>query len=1182
MKKVKKIGLKRLVSLVLSVMLLAGIVYIPKVSTSDALAGLPDEYANMTKVGELTSAQFGRCRGINPTILNNMPPLEMAGTPMATAGYNGVPVSVINLYWNLNKNNAAIYCMEPSADFLPTSTPKHDSDIYVDSPVDKGHTAENGSKVDDIELEQTKLLSYALAFGQQNYPNGVDAQLTRPDDNYVINPDLADSHEFVRGAATQLIVWAIAQQWYKNPDGSYNAANIGIQKNGDPASPATGLYKYIQNYPNVQRAMQDIWAEIWAAMAADEAAVLNGVSHDPNHKTGNNGEYIYTMTWNPVLGTYIYEVPAGPNLINYEFKSTNPDGKIIVDIESKENTIIITGDPGVENDGGVIVELKQRPPVVPRHRAVVGYIVSARYLHEDDNPRDQTLITGIELYDACAFSDNRAYFKVIRPEETTALIQKKIDENDTREVSAAGFMFDIYYYDNGIKGDKLTGSPFTTDNNGQILLKETSAENLTAGRYWIEETEQTDPDLDGYTNPYKLIKAEFTVTAKSYNTEFIPAVNYFEFENKLIDIIIEKKLDERSGDTPDGFEFDIYEINETGNGPDLDKWVTHAVTDEDGIISLNGEVLPKGTYWIVEILTRKSAKYYLINRKLEITNTESEQHFILLNELIELKPVKEVERGDDKSGFEFDIYIINETDDGPDLDKPVAYVVTDDDGVAKVNEENPLDETPGNQTDDLNGKILPKGRYWVKERLTEKSKKYYLVDEEIEVVDAPENIKHKDGESDKIQYFPMKNELRKVVIDKTMSDDPDRTKDISGIKFRIYPLKFKDYYKNGVITWEEIINGQNDNPDDTYFAEEFEIDANGNYTLEGVPEGHYQIEELPHEKNKGYYLIDEEITICESGFYLDGSEIVEFETGGDYKDSVTENEQDGRRYIIKPLANELIPENKKAIITKILQNSNGRVITPPNSAVYEVTLTPYGLPDNRKTYIFQLNFDNGWKTEINVAEGEYIISETSGGENYTITYSPVVSGTNNRVNITGGSSFSITVTNREKTEIDTTPPVTTTTNPTTQPTTNPTTQATTSGNTLITTEPQTTTQSSTEPTIPEPTTPESSTEPTVKYDEPTTKIPLDNGYFGEYDEEEDVWNIYDENDTPLVIVKLPEDEDIEDFDFGDWTPPLANIPPPAEEQRDNPKTNDNFWAVCGMFVLSATGIIITRKRLRSK
>ena len=68
------------------------------------------------------------------------------------------------------------------------------------------------------------------------------------------------------------------------------------------------------------------------------------------------------------------------------------------------------------------------------------------------------------------------------------------------------------------------------------------------------------------------------------------------------------------------------------------------------------------------------------------------------------------------------------------------------------------------------------------------------------------------------------------------------------------------------------------------------------------------------------------------------------------------------------------------------------------------------------------------------------------------------------------------------------------------------------------------------------------------------RVPLGNGWFAEYNEDEDLWYIYDENGTPLGTIKLPEGMSIEEYDFGDWVPPLANIP--ADENKPNPPTGE--------------------------
>jgi len=1337
MKKFKMLSLpKRILSIVLSAILLAGIIYIPKATTSDALAGLPDKYDNLDlkNVGTLTSDHFGRCSGINPlqtgTDLNRLP-VVTEGTPLHTAGPD-LPdkkiVQQINLYFdkrtpserehNSELQRPAIYCLEPSAEFLPITTDnKYDSNIWVDGPLgQEGNPHTSASNLANIDVEQTRLLSYALAWGQTDLPGAPDYPLDLDNTKAEVNSWKSENDQYVRAAATQLIVWAIAQQWYRDP------GLMGISPTSDPLqmlgtpdydidlmdmlvnnipSNATGLYKFLTYYPNVQKAMESIWKKIWEEMDADKGALLDEskVSHNRNDKE----KYTYTMRWDPDLQKYVVEIDVGSNLSKYEYRVKSTDPGNIVSVDFTQNTIIVTSDRAKKSENGVIIELEQTKSAnTERQRAVVGYIVSKRFF-TDGKPdsRDQVLCVNMGIYKPGEFNDNRAYFKVVWPPEVSALIQKKIDPQDTRPgISAAGFQFSIWRYANGIKGEfPLLGSPFITNSDGQIVLYETEAENLTPGTYWIEEIEQTDPTKPGYTGPYQLIKTSFTVLNSPHDPDSNPPVNCFDFENKLrvefkktigdvegekgagfkfnvwqyneegdysgaplltfetgsdgkykpeankllpgkywieeieqtdptkpgytghydlikqeftvtdnpdvlhiitlknklLEIKFEKKLDERSTDSRDGFEFDIYKINATGDGPDLTKKVAYVVTDSEGIAKvnradptndspslkreddLNGETLPKGTYWITERSNDKSKKYYLINTDFTIEN-KLENYFALKNELIESEIIidKNVDRGEDKQGFEFDIYEMNAAGDGPDLTKKVAYIVTDSEGRAKVSRADPTNDDPNLPREyDLDDKILPKSKYWIIERLTEKSKYYYLIDEEI-VISTETGGAHNDGA---IQYIVLENESRKVVVDKTMEDDPNR--DISGIKFRIFPVKFKDAYKAGTITWPAITAERNADPDNRYFAEEFEIDAKGNYTLNAIPEGTYWIEEQPHEKNRGYWLIDEALTICESGFYIDGGEIIKFKEDTDNKlDEMIKINPDEKRYIFKPLLNKLIPEDKKVTIQKSLQNSSGAAVTPSPAAVYVIRLTPIGLPENRRTYTVTLNQANGWKSEINMAAGEYIIEEISGGEGYTVTYSPVVTGTSNRVSITGSNvNFTITVTNREGPPPPTTtnpPPSTTTPVPTTTPeqgttpgptTTQPTIEATTRPTQPPTQPAVPDTTIGTEPT-PGPTTPEQPTEPTGGGEPPS-----------EEDEPE-------EPSVPLGLLTTSEEDttttETEEEEVEEPPPPIGNFTTPTD--KPNPETRDrnNLPAMTGLFILSVIGLVVVvfeKKRL---
>jgi len=103
---------------------------------------------------------------------------------------------------------------------------------------------------------------------------------------------------------------------------------------------------------------------------------------------------------------------------------------------------------------------------------------------------------------------------------------------------------------------------------------------------------------------------------------------------------------------------------------------------------------------------------------------------------------------------------------------------------------------------------------------------------------------------------------------------------------------------------------------------------------------------------------------------------------------------------------------------------------------------------------------------------------------------------------------------------------------------------------------------------------------------------LENGWTAEYDEDEDVWYIYDENDNPLGYIKLPPDEDIKDYDVpgnlipfpttetptggtNKPNPPTGNPPKTGDEEND-PRLWLTLLAVCA---LTLRYILFTKKEL---
>ncbi|MCL1794551.1 MAG: SpaA isopeptide-forming pilin-related protein [Oscillospiraceae bacterium] len=646
----------------------------------------------------------------------------------------------------------------------------------------------------------------------------------------------------------------------------------------------------------------------------------------------------------------------------------------------------------------------------------------------------------------------------------SALIQKKAETPNGIYGPGAGYKFQIWEYSGNAenpRGDRLqnpddSNNVFTTDANGQIVLKELK-NGLKPGEYWIEEVENEN------TGIYRPIKTKFTVTGHSYSAS-APVKNYFEFTNSLIEIKFvktvdgapgpvgagfefgiwkykeegdhkgepitefttdaqgefrlygdilppgrywveelsnektfafsalvkddftvevsedkeielnnkaaevkfKKTLDPKSTDTPEGFEFDIYRCNSEGDGPEGDA-IGRIVTDSNGEASLFG--LPEGKYWIEEASNAKSEKYRLIKEAFAVDFAEFKNGVFdieLYNGLTEVEITKTVDRGNDAEGFEFDIY---ESDGNGPSGEPVAYIKTDARGKALIN--------------------LPKGKYWIKERLTDKSKEYFLIDEEFEVKNDGEN--HID---------PIANYLRNVLIEKDKLDSNGNAmqpKDVTGITFRIFSIELKDDYKNQTKTWQQIIE------EGAYYAKEFSLGIDGTYMIEGIPEGDYWIIELPHEKNAGYYLIDEKFAVSPGDEKIPGAK-----QGGASKINVN-------YYIFKPLKNFPVPKIN-VTVEKSLRDAGDAPLNIPDSAVYEVTLTPAETDANRPVYTFTLNKANHWSQTITDAlAGEYIILETKGGEGYDISYSPVIDGTSDRVSMTQGeNAFKFIVKNKER------------------------------------------------------------------------------------------------------------------------------------------------------------------------
>jgi len=102
-----------------------------------------------------------------------------------------------------------------------------------------------------------------------------------------------------------------------------------------------------------------------------------------------------------------------------------------------------------------------------------------------------------------------------------------------------------------------------------------------------------------------------------------------------------------------------------------------------------------------------------------------------------------------------------------------------------------------------------------------------------------------------------------------------------------------------------------------------------------------------------------------------------------------------------------------------------------------------------------------------------------------------------------------------------------------------------------------------------------------EYYEFDNRVPLANGWFAEYDEEEDMWYIFDEMGVPLGAMRLPDGTSIEEFDFEDWIPLAVfglgeNAELPAS--KPSPQTGETGMIVMILAALgSAAGFAVYRK-----
>ena len=99
--------------------------------------------------------------------------------------------------------------------------------------------------------------------------------------------------------------------------------------------------------------------------------------------------------------------------------------------------------------------------------------------------------------------------------------------------------------------------------------------------------------------------------------------------------------------------------------------------------------------------------------------------------------------------------------------------------------------------------------------------------------------------------------------------------------------------------------------------------------------------------------------------------------------------------------------------------------------------------------------------------------------------------------------------------------------------------------------------------------------------EPITELPkvsLPDGGYAVYNEDDDIWEIFDDNDIPLGYINLPEGEDIQDYDVPNHLIPWESTPPKVP--KDNPKTGDMLiFTLLGLVVISAGIMPFAKKKM---
>ncbi|MCL1859631.1 MAG: prealbumin-like fold domain-containing protein, partial [Oscillospiraceae bacterium] len=499
---------KRILSVVLTVMLLIGGIYLPSMpslTVSAASQELPPGF--VAYGGSGYSGIGGYFDHAERYIL---------GRYSAYEGFNNSHIpgwdrTHVFMCATLN-DHRAVYCIEPAQHILGSYW---------------GFTPSSYGPSHRITLSETQItmLQYALAYGQQFYSNvthnGGDSITIRGAD------------EIAKGAATQIIVWSIAAQGYTNIITDITN-RLNAIKDDNPTR--TAFCNYID----------EIWGKIQNAMKMPSFTSLTSPGPSYTAKwSDTNDRYEITLTdTDSALSTGYWPTSA------WKVISGNSLGFSV-----SGNNLAVTGDPGISGTT-IAGQSTQKKAVIlflnPR---------KGRNSSGGDLETMQQMIT-CEIIP----EDNPVYCNIKR-DEMVYDIQKTIVKSDANWTpNLSGFEFKIWKGTNssGTAVTKKTGANptiFTTGSDGKIQLRESDLNNFGAGTYYVEEQLTEDKKEDGYY--YHAATGTFTVSPRTDIDPSPSNIGTKVINNKEIEIELEKEIDSENNAPIEpiskaGYYFNVY------------------------------------------------------------------------------------------------------------------------------------------------------------------------------------------------------------------------------------------------------------------------------------------------------------------------------------------------------------------------------------------------------------------------------------------------------------------------------------------------------------------------------------------------------------------------------------------------------------------------------------------------